>query len=95
MTVTEITNRVHGCRKTELCLVKVPAYLSHTGYTCWRWKPVDKCLASLVNALNAKADTAPGQLTASCCCGHGVVDGQIICHDDTRIPTGFCKLENR
>lgn len=91
MTVTEITNRTHGCREVKLCFVKIPAKLSCTGRATWQWKPVDKCLAPWVNALNGEAQK-DGQLTAACCCGHGVVQGEIICHDGTKIPTEFCKL---
>jgi len=47
-------------------LVTVPAYLSHTGKARRCYKPIDRCLALLVRALN-KA----GLATANCCCGHG------------------------
>jgi len=85
MTVTEITNAVHGCRETELCWVKIPAELSHTGKARWDQKPVDKCLAGTVNALNAA-----GEYTAACCCGHGKSPGSIILHDGTVIETLWC-----
>ncbi len=92
MTVIEITNRTHGCRETVLCFVNIPVRLSCTGRAIWRWKPIDKCLAPWVNVLNKEA-RKDGQLTAACCCGHGIVQGEIILHDGTKIPTKFCKFQ--
>ncbi len=88
MTVTEITNKTHGCRETIDCCVLVPSCLSSTGEKYTNFKPVDKCLAPIVNLLNQL-----GVLTASCCCGHGVSSGSIILHDGTciAIPEGLCE----
>lgn len=56
--------------------VPIPAHLSHTGKARWDTKPIDRCIAPLVDALN-KA----GIYTASCCCGHGLGNGSILLHD--------------
>ncbi len=42
----------------------------------WKKQPVDKCIASIVNALNRN-----GIYTASCCCGHGYELGHIWLQD--------------
>lgn len=42
----------------------------------WKMKPVDACIAPLVNALNSA-----GILTASSCCGHGKQPGSILLQD--------------
>jgi len=86
MTVTEITNRTHGCRKTRDCWVCVPAHLSHSGKKHWTRKPIDKCLFRLVNQLNDK-----GVLTASCCCGHGVAPGSLILHNGITLELSRCE----
>ena len=63
--------------KSEIILnVLIPANLSHTGNFHWALKPVDKCIAPIVQALNDA-----GIYTAGCCCGHGETDGNIILHD--------------
>ena len=63
--------------KDEVVLrVPIPANLSHTGRFHWALKPVDRCIAPIVKALN-DADI----YTAGCCCGHGKTDGNIILHD--------------
>jgi hypothetical protein len=59
-----------------ILLVPIPAYLSHTGQFHWDYKPVDRCIAPIVQALNDA-----GIYTAGCCCGHGKEDGDIILHD--------------
>ncbi len=56
--------------------VLVPAWLSYTGEPRWDDKAVDSCIAPIVKALNDA-----GIYTASCCCGHGVADGNIILQD--------------
>lgn len=60
----------------ELCLVPMPAELSHTGEFRWAIKGVDACIAPIINALNAA-----GIYTANCCCGHGKAPGWIALHD--------------
>jgi len=85
MTVTEITNVTHGCRRTEDCYVLVPAFLSHTGGKRWANEPVDKCLAPVINALNGV-----GLYTASSCCGHGIAPGSIVFHDGSELVLAQC-----
>jgi len=60
--------------------VCMPARLSHTGRARWTVKPVDRCLAPLIRALNRL-----GALTANACCGHGEATGWIELHDGTTI----------
>lgn len=60
----------------ELCLVPIPAELSHNDKFHWSLKGVDTCLAPVVNALNAA-----GVYTSNCCCGHGSGEGAIFLHD--------------
>jgi len=62
--------------KTTNLLVPIPANLSHTGLFRWDYKPVDSCLAPIIDTLN-KA----GIYTASSCCGHSKEPGSIILHD--------------
>lgn len=85
MAVTEITSATHGCGKTLPCWVKIPADLSHTGEEHWAWKPVDKCLAPMVDMLNAH-----GYYTRACCCGHGKAEGNIMLQDGTTAPIARC-----
>jgi len=59
-----------------LCLVPMPAELSHTNEFRWAIKDIDSCIADLVNALNAA-----GIYTSNCCCGHGKAEGLILLHD--------------
>ena len=56
--------------------VPIPAHLSHTGIFRWDAKPVDACIAPIVQALNDA-----GIYTANSCCGHGKSDGSIVLHD--------------
>jgi len=64
----------HGM--TVTCRVLVPARLSYDGKDRWANKPIDACLAGLIDALNAG-----GMFTAACCCGHGTMPGKIVLHD--------------
>ena len=59
-----------------LCAVTVDARDSHTGEARQVEKGVDRCIASLVNALNAAGIT-----TRSSCCGHGREPGVIMLSD--------------
>ena len=63
--------------KPEIILnVPIPANLSHTGKFHWALKPVDRCIAPIVQALN------DGKIyTAGCCCGHGETEESIVLHD--------------
>ncbi len=60
--------------------VEVPATLSHTGAARRALVPIDRCLAPLIEALNAA-----GFKTANCCCGHGKGPPSIVFHDGTEI----------
>ncbi len=62
--------------RTVMTNVKVPAGLSHTGEERWVNKPVDSCIAPLVQALNEA-----GIHTSGSCCGHGRGPGSILLHD--------------
>lgn len=56
--------------------VPIPASHSHTGKFHWADKPVDRCIAPIVQALNTA-----GILTSGACCGHGKGPGDIWLHD--------------
>lgn len=56
--------------------VLVPADLAHEGVDIWKSKPVDRCIAPLVDALN-RAEI----VTRASCCGHGKQDGVISLND--------------
>lgn len=64
----------HG--DTVTMRVPVPAELSHSGRNEWKAKPVDRCLAPLVAALNDGA-----LRTVASCCGHGKQPGRIALDD--------------
>ena len=61
---------------TVWCAVTIPAELSCTGRAEKRGVMVDRCIAPIVDALNAG-----GVLTANSCCGHGKAPGEIVLHD--------------
>lgn len=56
--------------------VLVPAHLAFEGVDTWKSKPVDRCIALIVEALNAA-----GVHTVASCCGHGVMHGTIVLAD--------------
>lgn len=56
--------------------VPIPASMSHTCESRWDTKPIDRCIAPIIQALNDA-----GIHTTSCCCGHGKTDGTILLHD--------------
>lgn len=64
----------HG--DTIECLVNISARLSHTGYARWVERPVDRCIAPIVQALNEARI-----LTIASCCGHGKGPGSIRLQD--------------
>ncbi len=71
----------HECsRATENVMVTISADLSHTGKTIIRDKPIDKCIASIVRALERG-----NVLMRSSCCGHGKWSGEIILQDGRKI----------
>ena len=67
--------------------VTVPADLSWNGEEHWATKPVDACLAPLVEAINEIAERfgVPGLRTSNCCCGHGKGPGWIALHNGAEI----------
>lgn len=56
--------------------VPIPAEMSHTEEFRWDTKPVDACIAPIVQALNDARI-----YTSGCCCGHGERTGEIFLHD--------------
>lgn len=64
----------HG--DTVAVRVKVVAALSHSGRDEWKVKPVDRCLAPIVGALQAGGVDMLGS-----CCGHGQYDGEVLLAD--------------
>ena len=60
--------------------VTVVAAMSHTGSDRLAVKPIDRCLAPLVQALNAA-----GLTTTNSCCGHGRGPGTILLADGRRL----------
>lgn len=61
-------------------LVPIPANLAAEGALTWKTKPVDSCIAPIVDALNKG-----GVFTASCCCGHGRQAPEIVLHDNRQL----------
>jgi len=66
------------CKYNNCALVKVwiPPELSHTGKGRWDIKPIDACIARIIEALNKD-----GIRTISSCCGHGNDLGRIDLED--------------
>lgn len=62
------------CQWGDTVEVRVPIVsgLSHTGEARWATKPIDRCIAPLVKALNDA-----GIFTVESCCGHGRGSGGI------------------
>ncbi len=60
----------------KMLVVPIPKELSHTGKFRWAVKPVDICIAGIVQALNDA-----GIHTSQSCCGHGKEPGRIDLHD--------------
>lgn len=60
----------------ELVKVKIPADLSHTGKPYWKKTKIDKCISSIVRALQEGGIDMRGS-----CCGHGKMDGDIHLQD--------------
>lgn len=70
------------CKWGNDIILKVPisARSSHTGEFHWDEKPVDSCLADIVQALNNA-----GIYTDGCCCGHGKYRGSILLQDNREL----------
>ena len=64
----------HG--DTVTVRVRVVARLSHTGRARLVRKPIDRCIAPIVRALQAEGLDMLGS-----CCGHGQADGEILLAD--------------
>ncbi len=64
---------------TVILSVPISADASHTGKFRWALKPIDRCIAPYVKALNDA-----GLHTGGSCCGHGKENGMIGLHDGTR-----------
>lgn len=66
------------CKWGTDTILRVPIHAddSYTGEFRWDNKPVDSCIADIVQALNDA-----GIYTRGCCCGHGKEDGFIGLHD--------------
>ncbi len=60
----------HGTYKTVR--VKIAADLSCTGKERWKVAVIDRCIASIVEALQRAGINMRGS-----CCGHGKIDGYI------------------
>ena len=65
---------------SELVQVTIPADLSATGRTRKCFKPIDRCIAPIVAALEAA-----GIQMRSSCCGHGERNGLIELQDGRRL----------
>lgn len=63
-------------RYSTVVRVKISADLSHTGADRWASKPIDRCIAPLVDALQRGGIDMRGS-----CCGHGKADGWIDLQD--------------
>jgi hypothetical protein len=59
-------------RDSMFVRVRIAAHLSHTGKAYWRDMPVDRCIAPIVEALQAG-----GIDMLASCCGHGMAPGRI------------------
>lgn len=64
----------HG--EEKIVTVKIPADLSAEGAAIWKDKPIDACIADLVQALQTGGIDMRG-----CCCGHGQTIGDIHLQD--------------
>ena len=60
--------------------VTIPAALSHTGEARVETKPLDRCIAPLVVALNEH-----GIATVNSCCGHGRTSPEIALDDNASL----------
>lgn len=67
---------LHCKREVVAVWVKIPADLSHTGKTYWKYAKIDACIASIVKALQEAGIDMRGS-----CCGHGTEEGDIHLQD--------------
>jgi len=85
MTTKKVNRKCQNCiwgspHSVMKCYVFLAAANSHTDKDRWVWKPIDKCIASIVNAFNAA-----GIYTTGSCCGHGERDGEILLLDGRKL----------
>lgn len=73
----------HG--DTVTLRVKVVAGLAAEGVDTWKEKPVDRCLAPVVEALQAGGVDMLGS-----CCGHGHSPGEILLADGRSLIVQRC-----
>jgi len=73
---------------TVILAVPISAEASHTGKFRWAMKPIDRCIAPYVQALNDAM-----LYTGGSCCGHGKDNGFIGLHDGTRFTINKVDLE--
>ena len=93
MAIKEIGREEHNpanCRETKKVIVTIPGDMSHTGKERLCGKPIDFCLADIVDSLNKG-----GIKTRGSCCGHGAAKGTIILNDGRQLliewPDDWCK----
>jgi hypothetical protein len=60
--------------------VKVLAEQSHNGRSTWKTKPIDRCIAPIVEALQQAGIDMRGS-----CCGHGDHNGEILLGDGRKL----------
>lgn len=75
MTVKIISGENFNCGTVDT-VVHISAEQSHNNLARFAVKPIDTCIADIVEAL-VDAEI----YTDGCCCGHGVADGNIILTD--------------
>lgn len=68
------------CNETVPVRVFIPKDLSSAGYLISKIKPIDKCIASIVKALDKGLIIMRGS-----CCGHGKKPGEIILQDGRKL----------
>lgn len=68
------------CREGTVLHLKIVGDLAHEGVDTWKDKPVDRCIAPLVRALQDGGIDMLGS-----CCGHGHSPGQIVLADGRRL----------
>jgi len=64
----------------ELVKVKIPADLACSGKSYWREMYIDRCISSLVMALQKG-----GIDMRASCCGHGKGNGKILLQDGRKL----------
>ena len=73
----------------KLVNVKIPTDLACSGKSYWKKMKVDKCIASIVKALQEGGVDMRGS-----CCGHGKGDGEIELQDGRKLIISNRKHDN-